>query len=175
MKKEDMMWQFIAIGFAVAAVVLILDVIFVAPFIQNGIIIAFIIFGLSIASMFILAVIKDFFIQRMEKNKKDEPPMTEKEQIEKYGGRVILSFTNVPGFGNALTIFLIGSFVLVLLLNLIPYNIASSGVNIETLPIYGFLNQLTDSPVFAIQIILVFGVPGLHILAVLMGLLGLNS
>ena len=175
MKKEDIMWEFVLIGIGIAAGVLALDLIFVAPFIVNGMVLAFIILGLCIGSMVFLAEIKNYFVKKMDEEKKDEPPMTEEEQIAKYGGRVVLQFEKIKGYGAVQAVFIVASFIIIMLINLIPYNVANSGVAIESLPIHGFLYQLGDSPIFACQMILVFGVPGLYILALLLGTIGLSS
>ena len=168
--RYDIMWQPFLVGIGAAIINFVLHLIFIAPVQRFGIIFSIIFLVISIGQIFLLAEIRMYYVRKHEERNRDKPPMTEEEQIEKYGGRVVLSFEELEGFGNAMTIFLIISFIYAVCFLVIPSNLIPSGVRLEDIPIY----QLIDYEEFVFQLMHVIILPGINILVVLFGSTGLS-
>ena len=168
--RYDILWQMLAIGIGAAIVNFILHLLFIAPVQQFGIIFSILFLAISIGQIFLLAEIREYYVRKQEERNKNKPPITEEEQIAKYGGRVIMSFENLEGFGNAMTIFLIAAFIYAVCFLVIPSNLIPSGVRIENILIY----QVIDYAEFVYQLMHIIIIPGVHIAALVFGLSGLS-
>ena len=168
--RYDIIWQPLLIGMGIAIVNFVLHLIFIAPAQQLGIIFSIIFLGIQIGQIFLLAEIREYYVRKQNERNKDKPPMTEEEQIEKYGGRVVFSLEKLEGYGNALAVFLTVSFIYAVCFLVIPSNLMPSGIRFENIPIY----QVIDYGEFVFQLMHIIIIPGLNIAAVVFGSFGLS-
>ena len=168
--RYDIWWRPFLIGIGIAIVNFFLHLIFITPAQQFGIFFAFGLLGISIGQIFLLAEIREYFVRKYKEANKDKPPMSEEEQIKKYGGRVILSMETLPGYGNAMAVYLIVTFALIICYLVIPSNLMSSGVRFENIAIYQFI----DNGEFIFQLMHIIIIPGIHVAAIVFGSFGLS-
>ncbi|NHI94729.1 MAG: hypothetical protein EAX96_19720 [Candidatus Lokiarchaeota archaeon] len=168
--RYDIMWEPLLVGIGIAIVNLVLYVVFITPAQQFGIFFAFGLLVIVIGQMFLLAEIRIYYVRKFREKEKEKPKMTEEEQIQKYGGRVIFSMQELPGYGKAMGIYFLITFILVICYLVIPSNLISSGVRFESIPIY----QIIDYAEFIFQLMHIIIIPGVHIVAILFGSFGLS-
>ncbi|MFX1373399.1 MAG: hypothetical protein ACFFCE_16215 [Promethearchaeota archaeon] len=156
--------KFVLLGVGLGALNLLFYYGFVAPFQKFGNFIAFFNFGLEIILMFLFAKFKDYLSKR-------KPPLTEEEQTQKYGGRVIFSMEKT----EAVKYFYIFILIYIYVIIFVPIFTMPTGVAISETEAYAIIRSSTEVDLLIFGLMQFIFIPALHFVSIVLGGFGLEK